>query len=99
MKKLSEIYNKIVENDFGIIFGILSGAGLVFILSNLISLGKTIFPPIEPYSFILYIALFLLIIIGTTINYARSWFKVFYLSSSLILFTTQIYVKLFGGII
>ena len=95
-KKLRKIYQKIVKNNFGIIFGILSGAGLMFVLTNLVFLGRTIFPAVEPYSFIIYIILFLFVLTITTINYARGWFKIFYLGSSLVLFITQIYVEIFG---
>ena len=69
-----------------IIFGILSGAGAVFIaliLALVLSIAIAFF---QPYFIFVYLILYLFIVISTTFFYARGRFRTAYLPSTIIIF-------------
>ncbi|MBU2503791.1 MAG: hypothetical protein KJ879_01940 [Nanoarchaeota archaeon] len=90
--------DKIEGHTSDIIFGILAGSGLLFIVSAIIKLATIIFPALEAYFSLMYIALFLFLLIPTSIYYARGWFRVTYLASALILLLTYVYTMITGTI-
>ena len=98
MEKRKKIFKIIVEHSSDIIFGILAGVGLVFIASALITLMAIYFPILQSYFTILYVVLYLFILISTSILFAKGWFKIIYLVSSLILSSVYVYTEIFGVI-
>ncbi len=93
------IDDKIINHDFEIIFGILAGTGLVSIVGSLITLTVELIPQLENYFVLMYSIIYFFILIFTTLIYTKGWFRITYLTSSLILSLTGIYVKLFGTIL
>lgn len=91
---MEKIFDKFFENEFGIIFGILSGTGLVVLLTSFFSLIKNLLEISEPYSSIIYAILFIFVFIGVLIRYPEGWLRIFYSLSALILFIMQMFVKL-----
>lgn len=75
----------IFEHTFDIIFGILSGSGLMFVVNVLITLITFIVPILQQYFTILYSILYLIILIPTSIFFSKGWFRVVYLITSLVL--------------
>ena len=94
--KLRKIYNEITNHTSDIIFGILSGSGLIFITGAIIALTRIVFPTLNSYSTILYIAFYLFILLSTSIYFSRGWFRIIYLISASILLITQISIQIFG---
>ena len=96
--KIKKLFDAITEHTSDIIFGILSGSGLVLI-TILITTFITIYLPIlHSYFTIIYLTYYLFILISTSILYAKGWFRVIYLTSSLILSSVYVYTKIFGKI-
>ena len=96
--KFKKLYNKIEDNTSEIIFGILAGSGLIFIVIALAIFITIIIPGLQSYITILYTILYLIILLPTSIYYARGWFRVIYLISALVLLLAYIYTKIFGVI-
>ena len=94
--KIRKLYKKIENHQPEIMFGILSGCGLMFIVSALLIFAIMIVPALQSYITILYIILYLVILIPTSIYYTKGWFRIIYLASALILLLTYIYTKIFG---
>ena len=92
---MKTLIDKITEHTHDMIFGILSGAGL-FLLTGLIAATIESVPKLQPYFLILYSIFFIIILIPTAMSYTKGWFRIFYLSSALILLLTYIYTKVFG---
>lgn len=95
--KIKKLFGTITEHISDIIFGILSGTGLIVIVSSIITMITIIIPALQSYFVILYLLLYMFILISTTILYTGGLFKIIYLISSLILSLTYIYTKIFGG--
>lgn len=96
-KIISRLGKKILENDFKIIFGALSGTGLFISSYSLAKIGILISPAIEHYFIFLFAILFLFLLITSTIIYTRDWFRVFYVISSLSFFVVTLHKEFFGG--
>lgn len=96
VKKISKLFDKIINHASDIIFGILSGAGLMFIISAIINIIVILLPNLKSYFPLMYSILYLFVLISTTILYTKGWFKTIYLTSASILLLTYIYTKLFG---
>ena len=94
--EIKKLLDTITEHTSDIIFGILSGAGLMFIVSAIITFVAISIPVLQAYFTILYILLYLFILISTSILYTKGWFRTIYLTSALILLLTYIYTKVFG---
>ncbi len=92
-----KIINKIESHTSEIIFGILAGSGLIFIINTLLVSLILIIPTLQLYTTILYVALYLIILLPTSTYYAKGWFKAVYLTAALILLLVYIYAKVFGG--
>jgi|SRR3989344_5337728 len=92
MKKIIKKFSKIFDKySFGILFGVLSGTGLLvvsYLLSNWI---RAIFSLTEFSFIILFLVLFILMLISTTMEYARGIFRIFYLISSITYFALTIF--------
>lgn len=97
--KKFRLFDKIAEHYSDMIFGILSGSGLFFIVNALSILITIIIPSLIAFYFIIFIVLYLFILISTSILYTRGWFRIIYLTSALILLATYIYMRIFGAII
>jgi len=89
-KRIRKFYNKIGDHGSEIIFGILSGLGLTFAVSALITALTMIVSILQNYFTILYILLYLVILVPTCIFYSKGWFRAVYLVSSLILLLIEI---------
>ena len=98
IRKKIKLMNKIMRHhDLEIMFGILSGAGLVFLMTSLAKALTILLPKLEQYSFVVYIMLFFVTFIPILIVYTRKgWFRTFYLITALFLFAAQIYGEIFG---
>ena len=97
--EIRKAINKMTEHTHDIIFGILSGCGLMFLTSAIIISIMIIIPALQFYITILYIILYLTLLIPTSIYYTRGWFRIIYLTSALILLLAFIYAKLSGAVI
>lgn len=98
MEKI-KLIDKIARYDFEIIFGLLSGSGFFFLVTILYKIIPSFLPKLEEYSLIVYALLYLLIFIPILLIYTKKgWFRISFLISAIILFITQIYVKIFGTI-
>ena len=96
LDEMKKLFDKITDHTSEILFGILSGTGLVLITIALITFITRIIPALQSYFLIMYTILYLFILISTSILYAKGWFKVIYLVSSLILSFVYIYTEIFG---
>jgi len=85
------------EHAHDIMFGILSGTGLTVLVSALITLVAIIIPLFYPYYSIAWIALFVFILLFTSLWYSKGWFRIVYLTISLIWLLTYIYLNLIKG--
>lgn len=94
--KIKEEDYKFFVKTHGIIFGILSGTGLVVLMRGLTSIISQILQLSQITSFIIYSALFLSLLMFTVIIYTYGWFRRIYLSSALIFYITSVYVTLRG---
>lgn len=92
-RKKTKLLDRIIEHTSDIIFGILSGVGLVLITSAIIML----LPISQSYFIIMYLCLYFFILIATSILYAKGWFRIIYLISSLVLSSVYIYTIIFGA--
>jgi hypothetical protein len=97
-KKISKLLGNITDHTSDIIFGILSGTGLMFIISAIINVIVIILPSLKHYFLIMYASLYLFVLILTAILYTKGWFRTIYLTSALILLLTYIYIEIFGAI-
>jgi len=93
MKKRN-ILDKIAEKSHDIVFGMLSGTGLFFLVMIATSWVIYFLPNLEKHFLIIYIALHLFILIGTAKMYTKGLFRVIYVVLSLILLFVYIYTKL-----
>jgi hypothetical protein len=91
----NKISNKITSHTFDIIFGILAGSGLHFIINAITIVLILIAPILQVYSTIIYIVLYLFVLISTSILYTKKWFRLIYLTSASILLIVYIFNKLF----
>lgn len=83
---MKEFFKKAYENVSNILFGILSGSGLIFWI-GLTSLAiLDIFSILQDYSIYVFGVVFLLFFIPSLMINLKKWFKVTYITSSLILF-------------
>ena len=98
MKKKNKLSDKITEHTSDVIFGILSGSGLMFITSAIITIITLIAPLLQPYFIIMYAALYLFILVSTSILYAKGWFRTIYIISASILLLAYIYSIISGGV-
>jgi len=78
-----------------VIFGVLSGSGLFFITSMLLSLLVSFIPVLQNYSTAIYILLYFVLLIPSSVFYSKGLFRVVYLTSSLILLLAFIYAIIF----
>jgi hypothetical protein len=78
-----------------VIFGILSGSGLFFIVSMLFSLAISFVPILQNSSIAVYILLYLVLLVPTSVFYSKGLFRIIYLTSSLILLLAFIYAVIF----
>ena len=95
-KEIKKLLDKIIDHTSDIIFGILSGTGLMFIISAIINVIVMILPSLKHYFLIMYAFLYLFVLISTAILYTKEWFRTIYLTSALILLLTYIYIEIFG---
>lgn len=95
MKKKNKLSDKITEHAPDIIFGILSGEGLMFTAGAITIILTLIFPILQSLFIIIYIIFYLFILISTSILYIRGWFRITYIASSLILSLAYLYTKIF----
>jgi hypothetical protein len=78
-----------------VIFGVLSGSGLFFITSVLLSLVVSLIPTLQNYSTAIYILLYLVLLVPSSVFYSKGLFRIVYLTSSLILLIAFIYAIIF----
>ena len=95
-KKLYNIITERYSND--IIFGILSGMGLVFAVSSLMAIILEYDSNLQYSIPIIYSVIYLFLVIPTFMMVAKGWFRIFYLASSLILSIVYLYGKITGVI-
>lgn len=98
MINLKKLYKKMEAHQNGILFGILSGIGIVGISTILTNLLIFLIPKLNSYSLILYVIISIFMIYATSL-YAEGWFKKVHVISSLALTLSYIYYRLSGGII
>lgn len=96
IKEIKKLLDKIIDHTSDIIFGILSGTGLMFIISAIINVIVMILPSLKHYFLIMYASLYLFVLISTAVLYTKGWFRTIYLTSALILLLTYIYIEIFG---
>lgn len=94
----NKLLDKITKHTSDIILGILSGSGLMFIIVGLTALITLLIPVLQPYFIIIYVIFYLFILISTSLLFTKGWFRIFYLTSALILLLTYVYTKIFGAI-
>ena len=87
--------DKILNHAPDIIFGILAGSGLMFVVNGLISSVVILISSLQSYFLIMYTLLYLAIFISTSILYAKGWFRIFYIISGSILLLASIYAQIF----
>jgi len=98
IKNIKKLVDKIIDHTSDIVFGILSGAGLSYIVIALVTLIEIYLPILESYFLIIFFCLYFFILVSTSIYYAKGWFRIIYVVSSLILSFVYIYTKIFGAI-
>ena len=96
---MKKYFDKIIKHTFDIIFGILAGSGLMFLIDGAFKFTSKIISISQPYFTILYVVLYLFVLIPTSTLYTKGWFKKIYLTSALILLFTDIYTRIWGAII
>ena len=96
VKKTSKLLDRIINHTSDIIFGILSGVGLVIVTGAALIIATRLLPILQPYFIIIYLFLYLFILIATSIFYAKGWFRIIYIVSSLILSSVYVYTLIFG---
>jgi len=77
---------EVKDNISEIIFGIISGAGAIFIAGTLALAALIIVSSLYPYFIIVFFVIYLLILILTSIFFARGLFRKVYLISTVIMF-------------
>lgn len=96
--EIKKLLDTITEHTFDIIFGILSGSGLAFLVGAMVTWIIIYIPNLQAYLTLMYVALYLFILISTSLSFTKGWFRVIYLISALILLFAYIYTKTFGGL-
>jgi len=84
--KIKKFFKKAYENVNNILFGILSGSGLIFWVGLTYLAIVGIFSISQNYSIYIFVAFFLLFFIPSLMINLKRWFKVTYIISSLTLF-------------
>ena len=71
-REKNKFFNTIIKHTSDIIFGILAGSGLMFIVSAIITMITIYLPALQDYFAIMSITLYLFILITTSVLYAKA---------------------------